>query len=65
VDTDEQWVVVVAPARPPVAEMEFEQWRRLNAAWASQLRDDDVMIDTIRGVTGETLRRYRVRALRH
>jgi hypothetical protein len=63
-DSQNCWIVAVQPAEPTEAERAFEQWRRDNLPWSAELQDSDILIDTIRGPTGGTLRRYRVRDTR-
>ncbi len=63
--SQESWVVVVEPAEPTAAERAFKQWQGENPRWSDELRDPDILIDTIRGPGGKTLRRYRVRDKRH
>lgn len=59
--SQDTWVVVVPPAEPARAERAFEEWRLANPLWSAELLDSDILVDTIRGSGGKTLRRYRVR----
>lgn len=56
------FVEVVAPAEVDEAEALFDEWLRQAGRNRSELRDDDVRVDTIRALDGGTQRRYLVRA---
>lgn len=56
----EEYVEVIAPAEPDIADEQFRAWLADRAG--SALSPSDVRIDVIRAVDGRTLRRYRVRA---
>ena len=52
--------VIVEPCNPEEADRRFENWKASNAEIVKKLRPQDVIVDWIRGGTGETLKRYRI-----
>jgi len=57
---DGAFVEIVPPIEPAAAEMAFKQWLAKSGLAEADISPDDLLIDTVRGRDGRTLRRYRI-----
>jgi hypothetical protein len=58
---DSDFIEVVPAAPFSDADESFRKWLHGNGLQRSDLRDEDIRIDTVRGLDGRSLRRYKVR----
>ena len=55
------FVEIVPPTEPPLADEAFQRWAHDRHDAGATWTDEDVRVDTIRARDGRTLRRYLVR----
>ena len=61
--SDSDFLEVVPAMSFAAADEAFSRWLSESGLHRSDLRDDDIRIDTVRGLDGRSLRRYLVREI--